>query len=146
MNGLTGNLAERKGRYFGGTGHFKLVLKSLNVGICHCLMCRHSSGGVFMSVEMFRNWKETDIGTLAIYESSRSAQRRFCCRRGTNIGWQLHDCSSAMLAVLAFDNNDDFMLTTKVSMDNKPGFYEFSNVTKKFTEAGVLARFSEKRG
>lgn len=146
MNGQTGNLAEKKGGRFCGAGRFEVVLKSLNVSVCHGSMCRHLSGGVFMSVEMFRNWKKTDIGTFAIYESSKLAQRRFCCRCGANIGWQLRDCSNAILAVPAFDNDDNFMLTTEVLTDNKPGFYEYSNVSKNFTEPDVLAHFSEKRG
>lgn len=46
----------------------------------------------------------------------------------------------------AFDDNDGFVLSAKIFVDKKPEFYEFSNITKRSTEADVLARFSEKRG
>lgn len=53
--------------------------------------------------------------------------------------------ANMMLAAPTFNNDDDFVLSTEIFIDEKPDFYEFSNHTKKFTEADVLAHFSEKR-
>lgn len=145
MNDLAGNFAGRAGGYLCGAVRFHAVSRSLNVNICQCLMRRRWSGGVFASAEVFSDWNEMGVEVPTVCKSSKWAQRRFCYQCGTTISSQLNDGSNTMLAAPAFDNDDDFVLSTEIFIDKKPDFYEFSNGSKQFTEADVLAHFSEKR-
>lgn len=145
MTGSANNLAEREDGCFCSAVGFRAVPESLEVGVCHCSMCRRWGGSVFMSVEVFADWKETGKISPDVYESSAWAQRRFCPEYDTSIGWQTHDGLNTMLAAPVFDDEDGFVFSSEIFVDKKPEFYEFSNDTKKFTEADVLAHFSEKR-
>lgn len=68
-----------------------------------------------------------------------------CPKYGTSIGRQMSNGLNTMLSVPALDDDGGFVLSAEIFVDKKPEFYEFSDDTKKFTEADILARFSEKR-
>lgn len=137
-------IAARTGGCLCGAVRFSAVPKSLNVGVCHCSMCRRWSGGVFMAIEVFPDWKEEGVIKSSTYISSDWAQRRFCNQCGSPIGWQMRDDSMLMLSASAFDDDDGFVFSLENSIDMKPDYYDFANNTHKMTEAEVLACFAEK--
>ncbi|MHC5307319.1 GFA family protein [Bartonella sp. LJL80] len=134
----------REGGCICGEVRFRAEPKSLDVGVCHCGMCRRWSGGVFMAIEVQPDWQEIGKSESSVYTSSDWGQRRFCHHCGTTIGWQLQDGSHLSLAVPAFDNDDGFVFTSEIYIDKKPAYYEFANQTSKLTEAEVLAALAEK--
>lgn len=141
MTAATKNKEMRIGGCLCGAVRFQARLKSLDVGVCHCGMCRRWSGGTFMAVEVETDWEQTGTHKAAVYVSSDWGQRLFCEQCGTTIGWQFRDGSSLSLAVPSFDSNEGFNFTTEIYIDKKPGFYEFANHTRKFTEAEIIAQF-----
>ncbi|WP_317622260.1 hypothetical protein [Pseudohongiella acticola] len=42
-----------------------------------------------------------------------------------------------------FEDGSDFKMTSQIFIDEKPGYYEFSNATPEMTGEQVFARFAE---
>jgi hypothetical protein len=47
------------------------------------------------------------------------------------------------MCVGAFDNVDDFVLTSEIFIDRKPGGYSIAGDHPRLTEADTIARYSE---
>lgn len=77
--------------------------------LCHCRMCQRATGGFAAA---FVNVEQADVewqGEPGWYDSSPIAQRPFCARCGTPLGFRFREGSSKMdLTVGSFDDPSDF--------------------------------------
>ena len=111
------------------------------VSLCHCSMCRRWGGGPMFAVH--------DVGTVVFkgvepirYPSSEWAERGFCPSCGTHLFYHLLPNDEYALAAGLFQDVN-FKLTSEIFIDEKPGYYEFKNETKKMTGQQVFEQFQQ---
>ena len=77
--------------------------------LCHCRMCQRASGNVSLAM---KNVEQADVawdGEPDWYESSPIAERPFCARCGTTLGFRYKEGTSKMdLTVASFDDPSRF--------------------------------------
>lgn len=86
--------------------------------LCHCGMCRHATGGVSIA---FRNVAQEDVtweGEPAWYRSSPIAERPFCPRCGTPLGFRFVDGENMDLTVGSFDEPGYFRPTSHFAIES----------------------------
>lgn len=93
-----------------GRVRYTVAVDPAEAYLCHCRMCQRATGGVaaaFVSVQ------QADVawsGEPDWYASSPIAERPFCARCGTPLGFRFKEGSSKMdLTVGSFDDPSDFV-------------------------------------
>ena len=100
--GKSGGCQCRRGRY-------TVQVDPAEAYLCHCRMCQRATGGVSIAFANFRQdqieWEhEPDW-----YDSSPIAERPFCSRCGTPLGFRFKEGSENMdLTVGSFDDTSSF--------------------------------------
>ena len=128
-----------------GAVKFQATPEKLEMGVCHCSMCRKWSGGTFMAVSC-KDVSFEDAGNLKVYQSSQWGERVFCEKCGSTLMWRMQDKSHSVVSAQAFDDPSVFEFTGQIFVDEKPDNYEFSNKTNNMTAAEVMAMFAPKEG
>ncbi|VAW33316.1 Gfa-like protein [hydrothermal vent metagenome] len=115
---------------------------SHNVGVCHCRMCRKWAGGSLLAVETSGvvNFKGED--NITSYKSSDWAQRGFCKNCGTHLFYHLLSNNQYIIPAGLFDSDAGFVLGHQIFIEEKPGYYNFAEKTKKMTGAEAFKAFS----
>lgn len=129
-----------KGQCLCGAVTFEAAPEKLEMGACHCSMCRRWSGGVFLAVEC-GVLKIADESQLGVYKSSEWGERCFCKACGSTLFWRMQDGSHAAVSVQAFDDPGAFALVSEIFSDEQPASYAFANATKRMTGAETIAAF-----
>ena len=114
---------------------------STGVGACHCNMCRQWGGGPFLAVDAGSEVSFTGDAHIGIFNSSEWAERGFCKSCGTHLFYRLKQNQQHIMPVGLFQEGDQLVLDHQVFIDEKPGFYCFSQNTKDMTGAEVFAIF-----
>lgn len=113
---------------------------TIDLGLCHCSMCRRWSGGPMFAVHC-----GSDVSFVgdapSKYQSSDWAERGFCSNCGTHLFYHLLPNNEYILPAGLFQDQD-FQLSNEIFIDEKPEFYEFSNQTTKLTGQQVFEQFS----
>jgi hypothetical protein len=111
------------------------------VEVCHCRHCRRWGGGPFMSVRFAGGVKLMAGDTLVWHASSDWAERGFCGRCGTSLFWRLiGEPSDWIVNLHALGDDHGQAINEHIWIDQKPGFYDFSDTTPRVTEAEFMAR------
>ena len=105
---------------------------------CHCSMCRKWGGGPYMATP----GREAEFrGPVTRYASSEDVERGFCSRCGTHLFFHHKPTPVWGIPVGLLDDQTGLPFRVEYYIDDKPGFYEFANTTKKMTGAEVVAQF-----
>ena len=88
-------------------------------GACHCGMCQHWSGGIFMCFEAQAE-AVTVTGEVARYASSEFAERAFCPRCGSHLWMRNTDETKAAYDLMPglFDEARHWPLRSEIYVDN----------------------------
>lgn len=109
------------------------------ISLCHCSMCRRWSGGPMLAVHCGEGVQF--VGSVpTAYRSSDWAERGFCGTCGTHLFYHLISSDAYILPAGIFQDQG-FRLTSQIFIDEKPGFYDFSNSTPKLTGQQVFEQF-----
>jgi hypothetical protein len=111
-------------------------------GACHCSSCRKWGGGPLLAVECGEKVSFSGEGNIKRYDSSEWAQRGFCVQCGTHLFYFLKLNGHYIMPAGLFTDRDDFVFDSQVFIEEKPGYYEFSNKTKNMTGAELFAMFA----
>lgn len=125
-----------------GACTFEATPKAMEMGSCHCGMCRKWSGGVFMSVDCGSSVRFADDAPIGRYRASEWGERVFCIQCGSSLAWQTQDGQYQYVALQSFEDPSAFKFGLQVFIDKKPDTYEFANKTGTMTEAEVFAMFA----
>ena len=115
---------------------------SLQVGACHCSMCRKWGGGPLLAVDCGTEVAITGEEQVRVFDSSDWAERGFCSACGTHLFYRLKQTGQHIVSAGLFDDPPELDFDHQVFIDEKPGYYAFSNETKDLTGAEVFAMFS----
>ncbi len=132
----------RYGKCLCGAVQFSAVPTSAETAVCHCDMCRRWAAGPFFAVGCGDSVAFDAADDLAVFRSSEWAERGFCRKCGTSLFWRLHGAGDYHVSLPAFDDIDDVVFTTEIFIDQKPGYFDFANDTRKMTGAEVFALFA----
>ncbi len=125
-----------------GKCKFSFDTENLEIGACHCSMCRKWTGGLSMAMHINSPVIFEDESFVKWYSSSEWGMRGFCSECGSNLAWSMKDKSMMCPSVWSLDDDSDIQFSTEVFIDEKPKYYSFANDTKKMTGAEVFAEFS----
>jgi len=78
---------------------------------------------------------------ISVFDSSKWAERGFCRNCGTHLFYRLKESGQHMMPVGLFEDSESLAFESQVFIDEKPGYYEFTNKTKDFTGAEIFAMF-----
>lgn len=133
-----------QGKCMCGAVAFSVSVPNMEVGVCHCSMCRKMSGGVFMAVGYEGDIECSDPASLAFYTSSDWGERGFCKQCGSTLFWRTRDKAHGVVSIQALDDPENPILNSEIFIDEKPDFYGFCQETKTMTGAEVFAAFAPK--
>ncbi|WP_366111577.1 GFA family protein [Aestuariivita sp.] len=126
-----------------GACSFTATPSGQGAGACHCGMCRHWSGGIFMSVDCGNSVEFAEGSPVKSYKASDWGERLFCGECGSSLVWQLQDGSMQNASIQCFDKPGQFDLSVEVFIDNKPANYALAGERNTMTEAEVIALFAQ---
>lgn len=113
------------------------------VGACHCKMCRRWGGGPFMEIDCGTDIQFEGEENITVFDSSDWAERGFCKQCGTHLFYRLKANSAHSVPVGLFEDDEQLEFAHQVFVDERPSFYEFSNVTEDMTGAELIAKFTQ---
>jgi hypothetical protein len=118
----------------------------MEMGVCHCDMCRRWSGGAWFGVDCGASVKVADESKLGIYPSSGYGERCFCAQCGATLFWRMQDGSVNVVAFSAFAEPGQFKFVSEIFTEEQPASYAFANPTKRMTGPEFVAAFMASRG
>ncbi|QMU55927.1 MAG: GFA family protein [Candidatus Mycalebacterium zealandia] len=137
------NAMKAEGKCLCGTVVFKTKEASPLVGVCHCEMCRRWGGGPFMGINCGSDVSFEGGENIEVFNSSDWAERGFCGKCGTHLFYRIKRNKMHMMPVGLFGDKLPLKFTHEVFIDEKPGFYDFSNETEQMTGEECFAKFGE---
>ena len=135
-------MAEKSGRCLCGGVKFTATPKTDHVDVCHCTDCRRQIGGPSFAVDCGDSVRLSNDELLGVYDSSDWAERCFCKNCGSSVFWRLKDKSMYVVPAGAFDDLGDVSLSAEFFIDQKPGFYDLAQDTKKLTGQQVFEMYA----
>lgn len=115
------------------------IATSLDIGVCHCDMCRQWAGSPFFAIEGHTVKLTGD--TVNVYDSSDWAERGFCSHCGTHLFYRLKTTNTHYLPVGLFPQQPAMQLSHQIFIESKPNYYSFEQTTICMTGAEVMAQF-----
>lgn len=116
-------------------------VKSHDVGVCHCAMCRKWGGGPMFAVECEEDVTFEGEDYISLFNSSEWAERGFCRACGTHLFYRLKEGGHYALPVGLLGDDGPWRFTDQVFIDRKPAFYDFAQKTNNLTEQQVFELF-----
>lgn len=116
---------------------------NVNMGTCHCDMCRKACSGPYFAVECEDSVRFENEDNIGRYDSSEWGQRGFCTTCGSTLFYFLKPKSAYMMSAGLFDNQNDFVFDHQIFIEEKPSYYCFSNETKNMTGEEVFAEITK---
>lgn len=131
-----------KGHCLCGKVQLTAKAKSLNVGACHCDMCRQWGGGPLMVVDCEEVSCEGGE-SVGVFASSDWAERGFCRECGTHLFYRLKEGGFYAVPVGLLEAVHDWQFAQQVFIDRKPGYYSFVEQTHNLTGEELFAQFGQ---
>lgn len=142
MDKIIKNSEQSKARCLCGQVEVQAKNMGIQVGACHCNMCRKWGGGPFMEVNCGPDVSFVGEDHITVFNSSDWAERGFCTICGTHLFYRLKGTGEHMIPVGLFGDNKGFVFDSQVFIDEKPAFYSFSNDTSNMTGAEIFAKYA----
>jgi len=111
---------------------------------CHCGMCRRWGGGPLLAVDCGKDVQIEGEESVAVFNSSKWAERGFCKKCGTHLFYRLKGSQEYQIPVGFFGDSAALEFGLQVFIDRKPEYYTFADKTKKLTEAQIYEMYAPK--
>lgn len=110
--------------------------------VCHCGMCRHWSGGMFIAAQALAAPVFAEGAPVGVYASSGWGERVFCRDCGASLMWRSTDGAHHSVSVQCFDDAGRFPVQTEIFIDEKPASYALAGSHLTMTGAEVMAMYA----
>lgn len=129
------------GRCLCGNVSVTLPEPVLDVGVCHCRVCRAWTSGPWMALQV----REAVIeGTeLALFKSSSFAERGFCRRCGTHIFHRPSGGPELAVSAGLFGERGQYV-AREIFVDSQPVHYRFEGVADRRTSLSMALEWVPK--
>ena len=111
---------------------------------CHCGMCRRWGGGPLLTVECGDDVRIEGSESVAVFDSSKWAERGFCKSCGTHLFYRLKHSQQYEIPLGLFGDKISPSFRLQVFIDRKPPGYAFADDTEELTEAEVYEKYAPK--
>lgn len=92
-----------------GRVRYRVMADPVEAYLCHCRMCQRATGGVSIAFATFNQAEIVWEQEPEWYQSSPIAERPFCSKCGTPLGFRFLEGSESMdLTIGSFDNPSEF--------------------------------------
>jgi len=135
----------RSGSCLCGAVQFTAELDKVDLGVCHCKLCRRWAGGPFFELECGLNVSFLGSENISSYASSSWARRGFCKTCGTHIYIQSTQSGEYGIPPGLFHDDAGFQFNRQVFIDHKPEYYSFANETRDISSAYIYEHYPETR-
>ena len=124
-------------------GTVQLIAQAVNkdVGACHCDMCRKWGGGPFIAADCGTDVSFNGEENITVFNSSKWAERGFCKQCGTHLFYRLKENQQYIIPVGVLEDEESFVFSHQIFIDQKPSYYTFSNKTENMTAEEVFAKY-----
>ncbi|MEH6577835.1 MAG: GFA family protein [Amphritea sp.] len=134
-------------------GAVGVTVKNINnsFSACHCSICRKwGGGGPLMALDCGTDVSIEGEESISVFDSSTWAERGFCSNCGTHLFYRIKQNQGYIIPIGLFDtkkvdddqfDSEQFKFDLQIFIDEKPGYYCFSNATKLMTGAEVFAMY-----
>ncbi len=136
------SISDAKGSCLCGAVKIQAASMASGVGACHCSTCRKWTGGPLLAVDCKSQVDISGEEHVTAYRSSEWAERGFCSKCGTHLFYRLKQNNQYIVPVGLFDLDEQLNFDHQIFIDEKTGYYSFSNETKNITGEEVFAQFS----
>ncbi len=136
---------KRHGQCMCGAVSFEIERSAVDVGACHCTMCRQWGSGPYMSIHHKGPLTINGEENVTLYKSSDWAHRAFCKNCGTNL-FYLYAGKEYFVSAGLFSDADGLRFEEQIFIDEKPDFFDFANDTKKMTAQEVIELYTSGDG
>lgn len=102
-----------------GAVRYSVRIADADAYLCHCRMCRRATGSVSIA---FKNVAQADVTWESgpdWYRSSPFAERPFCARCGTSLGFRFLEGENMDLTVASFDDAGYFRCTSHFGVESR---------------------------
>ena len=141
MDKVLSKTTKAKGQCLCGVVKFKTSSASLQLGACHCKMCRSLCSGPYLSIDCGTDVQFESTYNIGVYNSSEWAERGFCTQCGSQLFYRLKGSGQTIMSAGLFGDDLGFEFDHQVFIDEKPNYYCFSNQTENLTGAEVFAKY-----
>ena len=133
-----------------GAVRFTATGVPVNVGACHCEMCRRWTGSALIGVTVPTE-KVTWEGPVSVIASSDWAERGFCGRCGSGLYFRVTQESrwfgNTELPIGIFDDAGGFEMTNEIYIDHKPDSFAYAGDGRRLlTRQDCVERFGVLEG
>ena len=126
-------ITERAGGCLCGEVRF-MVRHGGEVHVCHCSLCRKATGGPMLAVICEGTPVFDDGSPVGIYHSSEQGERGFCLRCGSQLYFRHTPDNAYAFTAGTFDDQSLMVMTEEIYLQDKPGFYDFANETRRYAQ------------
>lgn len=130
------------GKCLCGAVSYSFEAEQSGLDACHCHMCRRWSGGPFLCLGHDGAVTVQGQESITVYKSSEWGERAFCKTCGTALYWHLQDGAHYAFSAGTIEDQSALSLTRQLFIEQKPGYYEFANDTRKVTGEELFAAFN----
>lgn len=103
-----------------GAVRFEAEVEGDDAYLCHCRMCQKASGNVSLAMKGVEQAGVRWSGEPDWYRSSPIAERPFCAKCGTSLGFRYDEGTTKMdLTVAAFDDPSRFRPTSHFGIESR---------------------------
>lgn len=132
-----------KGKCLCGAVRYEVMKDSVEVGACHCGMCRAWSGGVNLSFAAKAGEARFEgEDAIRTWRSSDWAERAFCSICGSSLFYRVTAGPSAgdlHIGAGSLESWEGVRFLGEIYIDRKPDAYAFAGEHPRMTEAEFLA-------
>ncbi len=135
-------MASKTGSCLCGEVEYELVEAPTSYGACHCGMCRKSSGGIALGIQVPPGGvRFVPTDKLAIFESSDWAERGYCMLCGSSVFWRftgegpMH--GTFTIAAGSLEDMSGMEFDVEIYIDHKPDSHAFAGERTRLTQAEV---------
>ena len=83
---------------------------------------------------------------MTVFNSSEWAERAFCKHCGSHLFYRLKESRQYVIPAGLLGDEDSFVFTSQIFIDQKPAYYGFANETEEMTAAEVFAKYAPSTG
>lgn len=131
-----------KGICLCGAVSLHLQHENPSMSACHCSICRRWAGGPLLALESHKAPQIDGAENVRTFASSEWAERGFCSRCGTHLFYRLTKGEFYVLPAGLFQEGGNWPFELQVFVDERPGNYQFANVTREMTGEEVFKAWS----
>src|SRR5690606_9300318 len=112
--GMIDHSAALRGQCLCGAVSVKLHHEKPTMSACHCSICRHWTGGPFLTLECHAAPQFDGMEYVRTYASSEWAERGFCSQCGTHLFYRLIKDEFYAMSVGLFQTGSDWPFELQV--------------------------------